>query len=75
MQRKTTIIPKAPLARILLNANAKRVSDPALDRFSAVLEEISIEIGKVAVEMANHAGRKTIHEEDIKIAKNKVFGR
>ena len=36
--RKTSTIPKAPVARILTNAGAKRVSQDAVDAFSDILE-------------------------------------
>ena len=66
--RNRTLIPKAPLGRILINAGAKRVSQEALDVFAELLEEIALKSGEKATRMARHAGRKTIHEEDIKLA-------
>ncbi|MBS3119957.1 histone family protein [Candidatus Woesearchaeota archaeon] len=68
MPKNTTIIPKAPLARMLLDAGAKRVSEPAASEFSRVIEEKGIEIAKKAFELARHSGRKTIHAEDIFLA-------
>ena len=66
--RNRTLIPKAPMARILMDAGAKRVSQEAMDMFSEVLEGIAMEIGEKAARMAKHAGRKTVQEEDIKLA-------
>ena len=66
--RRTTIIPKAPVARILLNAGAKRVSADAVDAFAEVLQAISEEIALNASRIAKHSGRKTIQEGDIKLA-------
>jgi len=68
MGRNTTIIPKAPVGRILLRAGAKRVSQGATDAFSEVLEEIAKDIGARAVRIAIHSGRKTVHDSDIKLA-------
>ena len=68
MGRNTTIIPKAPLGRILIKAGAKRVSQGAVDALSEVLEEVAMEIGTQAVRIATHSGRKTVHEGDIKLA-------
>lgn len=67
-QRKTYLIPRATAARILMKAGAKRVSAPAAGEFADVIQEIAEGIGVRSVKMARHAGRKTVHEEDIKIA-------
>ncbi len=65
---RETIIPKAPASRILMEAGAKRVSASAVDAFVEVLEEKSRAIAARALQLAKHSGRKTIHEEDIKLA-------
>ena len=70
-QRKTSTIPKAPAARILVNAGAKRVSAGAAEAFSDVIHEIGLKIGEQAVRIAKHSGRKTVQEEDIKLAARK----
>ena len=66
--KQVTIIPKAPVARILFNAGAKRVSQPATDAFAESLEQIAEEIASKAVQIAKHSGRKTIQDGDIKLA-------
>ena len=66
--RKTQTIPKAPVARILFKAGAKRVSDSAAETFANVLLEIGSEIATKAVMISKHAGRKTIHDSDINLA-------
>ncbi len=68
MAKRSTILPKAALCRILVKAGAKRVSADALAVFADVLEDIGLEISAKANRIAQHAGRKTIHEGDIKIA-------
>jgi len=68
MPRKTSIIPKAAVARILIKAGAKRVSAPAVDTFAEVVTQIGEDIGVKAVRIAQHSGRKTVHEGDIKLA-------
>ncbi|MBS3131449.1 histone family protein [Candidatus Woesearchaeota archaeon] len=68
MGRKSTTIPKAPVGRILMQAGAKRVSMDAMQALSEVLTEYAHKIGSQAVQLARHGGRKTIHEEDIKLA-------
>ena len=67
-QKQTTIIPKAPCARILMNAGAKRVSAEAAQAFAEVLEDMAKEVAVQANKISKHAGRKTIHDSDIKIA-------
>lgn len=71
MGKNTTTIPKAPLARILLNHGAQRVSRDAMDAFCDVLTEKAMELGAQAVRIAKHAGRVTIHEEDIFLVSKK----
>jgi DNA-binding protein len=67
-QRKTQMIPIAPAARILMNAGAKRVSAPAAKEFSDILIKYALEISERAAKIARHSGRKTVNEEDIKLA-------
>ena len=67
-QRKTTTIPKAPVARILMNAGAKRVAAEAAETFADILHEKALTIGEKAVMIAKHSGRKTVQGEDIKLA-------
>ncbi|MCP3682568.1 MAG: histone [bacterium] len=69
MTRKTSTIPKATVARIMINAGAKRVSAGAINAFAAILTERAEKIAEKAAEIAKHSGRKTIQEGDIKIAR------
>ena len=68
MPRKVGIIPKAPLGKILMHAGAKRISAKALTAFADVLVLVAEDISKRAWDIAKHSGRKTIQEEDIKLA-------
>jgi len=67
-QRKTKVIPNAPVARILMNAGAKRVSASAADAFSDILHDAAMKIAEKAAMIAKHSGRKTVHEGDVKLA-------
>ncbi len=61
----------APLERILKNAGAQRVSKEALEEFANILEDHVTKLCVEANVLAKHAGRKTITEDDVKMAKRK----
>ncbi len=58
--------------RILKKAGAKRVSREALEEFSKIIESRVHFVVDEAVALAKHAGRKTITDEDIRVARKKV---
>jgi len=68
MPRPGTIIPKAPLGKIMQKSGAQRVSDAALVELVEYLTEFSMKISSRALKIAKHSGRKTIHEGDVKLA-------
>lgn len=68
MKRKISTIPKASVARILMKAGAKRVSQDAVDAFTDVLTNIAIKISSKASQISKHTGRKTVHEGDVRLA-------
>ena len=51
-----------------IRANAPRVSNSAKEALRDVLEQIGEEIGIKAVRFAQHSGRRTVKESDIKLA-------
>ncbi|MCF7861804.1 NFYB/HAP3 family transcription factor subunit [Candidatus Woesearchaeota archaeon] len=51
-----------------MNQGAKRVSADALEKFEQILNEIAEEIAQRSWDIAKHSGRKTIHDDDIKLA-------
>jgi len=67
MARKN-ILPYAAMEKLLKKAGSERVSDKAKEAFADVLEEIGLSLGEKAVKFSRHSGRKTIKEEDIKLA-------
>ena len=58
-------IPKAPIARIIKDTGAERVSEDAKVELAEALEEIARNIAIKANEAARLAKRKTIKAEDI----------
>ena len=61
-------IPKAPIARIIKEAGAERVSDDAKEELAAYLEEVARNVAKEANNVAKIAKRKTVKADDIKLA-------
>ncbi|MCS7096981.1 MAG: histone family protein [Candidatus Methanomethylicia archaeon] len=61
-------LPLAPIERLIRKAGAYRVSVEAAEALREVLEEIAIEISKEAIELAQHANRRTVTGDDIKLA-------
>ena len=72
MPRKRSIVAAAPMAEILKQAGAERVSEAAAQALADVVKEVAFNISKDAVRFANHAGRKTVKKEDIDLARKSV---
>ncbi|WXG43276.1 MAG: histone [Promethearchaeati archaeon SRVP18_Atabeyarchaeia-1] len=63
-----TILPKASVDRIIRKAGAERVGDKASVALAVALEEIGLEISRIARELSEHANRKTITDKDVRLA-------
>jgi len=58
--------------RIIRKSGAKRVSEDAANALSEVLEERAIVIAGEAAKLAEHAGRRTVRDVDIRLAAKRV---
>lgn len=65
-------LPLAPLERLLRKAGAKRVSKSAVKEFAHVIVDYAHDLSGEAVALAKHAGRKTIVDADVRMAKRKM---
>ena len=62
------IIPLDAMEKLLKKAGADRVAEDAKSTLSEVLEEVGMKLGARAKELAEHSGRKTVRNVDIKLA-------
>ncbi|KXA89487.1 histone [candidate division MSBL1 archaeon SCGC-AAA259M10] len=65
-------LPIAAVDRIIRKAGGQRVSESAAEELADVLEEKGLELAREAVELTEHAGRKTVRDEDIRLAMRKT---
>lgn len=63
----------AAIHRLIKKAGAERVGDDAVEELGKVVEEIALRISKEAIELATHAGRKTIKVEDVQLATKRIM--
>jgi len=61
-------LPIATIERMIKKAGAKRVSESAARALGEILEEKATEITREAIKLAEHAGRRTVRDVDIRLA-------
>ncbi len=64
-------LPIAPVDRIIRKAGAERVSQEAAQALATVMENYIIDLTERALTLAQHAGRKTIRVEDVRLAQSR----
>lgn len=65
-------ISTAAVHRLIKRGGAGRIGDDAAEELRKVVEEYAIRVGKEALELAKHAGRKTVRAEDIRLAVKRI---
>lgn len=65
-------LPLASVDKLIRKGGAYRVSQGAAKELALHLEEIAIEVAREAITLAEHAGRKTVKAEDIKLAQKRI---
>lgn len=53
---------------LIIRQKANRVSKSAAAALRDILEDIGFEISRRAVDLATHAGRITVHDDDLRVA-------
>ncbi len=71
-QQVPPVLPLAPVERIIRKAGAERVAEDAGVELAKVLEDYGLEISREAMNLAKHAGRTTVKEEDIRLAVSRI---
>jgi histone H3/H4 len=61
-------IPLAPIQRIIKKAGAERVGEDAVHALRDHVEKECLEAARMAVQLAAHAGRKTVRSSDVELA-------
>ena len=64
-------LPLAAVDRIIRKATGVRVSESAAKELSLYLEEEGMKLAQQAAVFSKHAGRKTVTDEDIRLALKK----
>lgn len=65
-------LPVAAIDRVIRKSGAKRVSEGAAIELAEVLEERALSIASEAAKLAEHAGRRTVRDVDIRLAAKRV---
>ena len=68
MKKMAGFFANAHVEKLIRDAGAHRVSAGAIARMNEILTNYGMEVAKYAVEIARHGGRKTVKDEDVKLA-------
>ncbi len=73
MPRITRSMPLQTVERILQENGVERISRKALEVLSEFLEGLIRDIGREAKALAEHAGRKTVKERDVRFVLERIL--
>lgn len=62
----------ARIEKLIKKAGAQRVSADAITKMNEILSDWGYNIAQYSVEIARHSGRKTVKENDIKLASQRA---
>ena len=65
-------LPLLSVEKLIRKAGAYRVSKGAAKELASHLEDVAVEIAREAIILSEHAGRKTVKVEDIKLAQKRA---
>lgn len=65
-------LPIAAIDRVIRKSGARRVSEDAAVALAEVLEERALAIAAEASKLAEHAGRRTVQDVDVRLAAKRV---
>ncbi|MBU7025955.1 MAG: NFYB/HAP3 family transcription factor subunit [Theionarchaea archaeon] len=65
-------LPLSSVEKLIRKAGAYRVSKGAAKELASHLEDVAVEIAREAIILSEHAGRKTVKVEDIKLAQKRA---
>lgn len=65
-------LPLASVEKLIRKAGAYRVSKGAAKELASYLEDVAVEIAREAIILSEHAGRKTVKAEDLKLAQKRT---
>lgn len=65
-------LPIAAVDRIIRKATGKRVSEKAAEALAEILEDLGSQIAREAATLAEHAGRRTVRDVDIRLAAKRL---
>jgi len=68
ISKSQRLMPLASMEKVMAEAGAERVSEDAKVELKRILEEYAVNIAEKAIKFSQHAGRKTIKSDDIKLA-------
>ena len=55
----------AGVRRLMRKAGVSRVGQDAVEALREYIEDVAVQVAKIALELAEHAGRKTVQKEDV----------